>query len=85
MKMNKKGMTFEQIVLFILAIVVLLTVIVYFTGTFRNLQTPVNTVIGSIECKQICAVDDAAHQASYAAKGCEAILGKTFADCKSAA
>ena len=82
--MNKKGMTFEQIVLFILAIVVLLTVIVYFTGTFKSLQTPVNTVVDSITCNQICSIDDAAHQADYTAKNCAAVLGKTFAECKAA-
>ena len=82
MKMNKKGMTFEQIVLFILAIVVLLLVVSYFTGTFKNLQKPVDLVIGKIECTQLCAD---AKSADYSAKGCEAILGQPFATCKASA
>lgn len=82
MKMNKKGMTFEQIVLFILAIVVLLTVIVYFTGTFKSLQSPIDKVVATIECKQACG---SGNSADYATKGCEAVLSKAFADCKSAA
>ncbi len=84
MKGNKKGaISFEQIVLFILAIVVLVLVIAYFTGTFQRLQTPVNFTIGEvergIECQKACNENS---ESRYTQLNCESLTQKTFANCK---
>ena len=85
MNKNKKGaISFEQIVLFIMAIVVLVLVVVYFTGTFKRLQGPVNATISEIEkgvdCKNAC---DSGDSNKYSNLGCSAVLSKDFANCKS--
>ena len=85
MNRSKKGaISFEQIVLFILAIVVLVLVVVYFTGTFKRLQGPVNDTISVIEkgleCSKAC---DAGDSTKYANLGCSTVLNKEFANCKS--
>lgn len=85
MKMNRKGaISFEQIVLFILAIVVLVLVVMYFTGTFARLQVPVNETISGveagIECSKACSDGDST---KYANLNCQQVLGKSFADCRS--
>ena len=81
MKMSKKGQTFEQIILFILALLVLVLVVMFFTGTFGKLQSFTNVAGGKVECASLCA---AGNQTGYTVSGCDATLGKSFADCKSA-
>lgn len=85
MKRGKKGaISFEQIVMFILAIVVLVLIVSYFTGTFKRLQTPVNFTIGEvekgIECVRACS-DKAGGLTKYVELGCQALTGKDFPNC----
>jgi len=59
MRVNKRGaISFEQIILFILAIVVLIVVVAFFTGTFEKVRAPVDlateTIQKGIDCKNLC-------------------------------
>lgn len=77
MKMNKRGaISFEQIVLFILAIVVLIVVVAFFTGTFEKIRKPIDLGVEEIgkgiECKQLCA--DAKYS-EFCSKNCYVISG----------
>jgi len=60
MKRDKRGeLTYAEIIGFIIAVVVLILVIAYFTGTFKRVQGPVNFTLGEVEkgiqCTQLCS------------------------------
>ena len=63
MKSDKRGeLTYTQIIGFIIAVIVLVLVVTYFTGTFQRVQSPVNFTLGTvehgIECKKFCDNND---------------------------
>lgn len=77
MKSDKRGaISFEQIIMFILAIVVLIVVVAFFTGTFEKIRQPVDIATGEIgkgiECSQLCGSND---YSEFCSKKCYDISG----------
>jgi len=77
MRNDKRGaISFEQIILFILAIVVLIVVVAFFTGTFEKIRKPVDIATGEIEkgieCSQLCGNKD---YPAYCSNECYKISG----------
>lgn len=77
MKNNKRGaISFEQIIMFILAIVVLIVVVAFFTDTFDKIRGPVDIATGEIEkgieCSQDC---DNKNYDDFCSKECYDLTG----------
>ena len=74
---GKKGQTWSTLVAAIIAVVVLLTVILYFTGAFKSATGPIDVTVKAIECKGYCSSKD---KTSFDKNGCEEVLAKAGAD-----
>ena len=79
LKNNRKGaMSIEIIIGIILAVVVLLTVLLFFTGAFEKATEPIGGTLSAIECKGYCQAEN---KEAFDRNNCGYVLAKLGDTC----